>query len=95
MLVSLYLLYNSLSLDCLSSWSDRRCLTLGRYYLDLIDLIHHDLDLDDLDSSGGVSHLVRRLLMICTAAHRYCVVQFVTRWTSGRFGSRTSFLVVS
>lgn len=92
MLVSLYLSYDSLSLDCLSSWSDRRCLTLGRHYS---DLIHHDLDLDDLDSSGGVSHLARRLLMICTAAPRYRLVQFVTSWASGWLESRTSFLAVS
>lgn len=89
MFVSLYLLYDSLSLDCLSNWSDSRCLTLGRHYL---HLIHHDLD---LDSSGGVSHHVRRLLMICTAAHRYRVVQFATRWASGWLESRTSFLAVS
>lgn len=89
MFVSLYLLYDSLSLDCLSNWSDSRCLTLGRHYW---NLIHHDRD---LDSSGCVSHLARRLLMICTAAHRYRVVQFSTRWASGWLESRTSFLAVS
>lgn len=89
MFVSLYLMYDSLSLDCLSSWSDRRCLTMDRHY---VDLIHYDLG---LQASGGVSHLARRLLMICTAVHRYRVVQFVTRWASGWLESRTSFLVVS